>query len=71
VEDIALELPERNPTPGVGSLFLEVRRIAKPAMSGVTGFFGAHASGDVLGDMLFEMKLHFIVEALRETEAAE
>ena len=38
---------------------------------GMAGFLGAHASGEVFGDLLIKVKLHFIVELLRVPAAAE
>jgi hypothetical protein len=45
--------------------------VAEGSHGGVAGFLGAHASCDVFGDLLIEVKLDFIVELLRGPAAAE
>jgi len=49
------------PAPRFPRLFLEQGRVAERSQRGVTGFFRAHACGEVLGNLLFEMELEFVV----------
>jgi len=55
------ELFQPAPAPGVARFFFQEDRIAKSPLGGVPGFFGAHACGDVLGDLLVKMELNFVV----------
>src|SRR6266566_2897586 len=48
---------------GAGGFF-EQGRIAESAHGGVAGLFGASARGDVLSDLLVEMKLNFVIQLL-------
>jgi hypothetical protein len=41
----------------MAGFFLQIGRISERAPGGVAGFFGAHASGNVLRDLLVEVEL--------------
>src|SRR5437867_2060340 len=55
----------RDPAPSVARFFLEYRRVAKSAHGGVARFIAAHTGAEVFSDLLFEMKLHFVMQLLR------
>lgn len=52
-------------------MFFEECGIAKNVHGGVAGFFWTHAPGDILGDLLLEMELDFVVQSLRTSVAPE
>src|SRR5437016_9180564 len=64
IAQVAGELLKPDPTPGVAGFFFEQGRIAESAHGGVAGLFGASARGDVLSDLLVEMKLNFVIQLL-------
>ena len=61
VAQILTHLFEPNPTPGVPRLSLEEGGVAKSSQRSMAGFLPAHAGGDVLGYLVFEMKLNLII----------
>jgi len=61
VANVLSNLLEPGPAPGVAGFFLEECRVAEGAHGGVAGFFAAHAASDVLGDLLVEVELDFVV----------
>jgi hypothetical protein len=63
-------LPKR-PAPGVAGFFLEYGGIAKGAHRGMASLFAAHPCVDVLGDLLFEMKLKLVIESVGSPLAKE
>ena len=52
---------EAYPAPSIPGFFLEDSRISESSHRGIASLFAAHARGDVLEDLLFEMKLNFVV----------
>src|SRR5436309_14225771 len=68
---IPCKLLSPHPAPSVACLFLQDSGVAKKAHGGVAGFIAGHAGGDVLRDLLIEMKLQLIVESLCDSATAE
>lgn len=71
VAEILAELFQPGPAPGIARLFFENGGIAERAHGGLAGSFGAHAGGDVLGDLLIEMTLEFVVQSVSPSMAME
>src|SRR5215472_6410594 len=61
VAEVMNDLFKPGPAPGVAGLFLEECGITECTHGGVAGFSVAHAASDVLRDLLFQMKLNFVV----------
>src|SRR5580658_10364138 len=59
------------PAPCLACVFLECTRASKSPQRRVTGLFPIHACGDVLGYLLFQMKLNLVIQSLSETRATE
>jgi len=71
VAEVTGDLFEPGPAPGVASFFFEGCRVAEGAHGGIAGVFGAHARGEVFGDLLVEMELDFVVQSLIVRAATE
>jgi hypothetical protein len=52
---------EPDPAPGVACFLFEERGVAKGAHGSVVSFLRTHARSEVLSNLLFEMKLNFVV----------
>src|SRR5437762_2734512 len=59
------------PAPSVACIFLQHGGVSEKANGGVAGFIASHAGGQVLRDLLIEMKLQLIVESLCDSVAAK
>ena len=62
---------EPYPAPGVARLFLKHSGIPEGSRRSVACLFSAHAGGDVLGYLLFEMKLNLIMLSFSASIATE
>lgn len=59
--NVLARLFEPQPAPGVAGFFLEQGTVAEGSHGGVAGLLRAHAGSEVLGDLLIEMELNFVV----------
>ena len=71
IAKVLRNLLEPEPAPGTASFFFDKRGIAEGAHGGVARFLRVHAGGNVFGDLLFDMKLHLVIQSLCDPLATE
>jgi hypothetical protein len=65
------ELLDAHPAPRIPGFIPDHSRVTKNASSRIAGFLWGHTTSDVLGNLLFEVKLNLIVEFARGAVALE
>ena len=69
--EVLCELVEPGPAPGGACVFVDESAITKSFHGGVAGLLRGHAGSDVLGDLLLEMELEFVVKFVDSALTAE
>jgi hypothetical protein len=67
IAEVAEEIVEVSFPPGVADFFFDAFEAAEFHLGAATGFFGGHASCDIVDDLPFEMEAEFLVEELVHT----